>query len=179
MPSWLNILFVYLYSWMKSNFISSFQILMNVLLLLITAMLMQHVPTQMGVLLASVMLATVVMELSAMVNIHYYTPDWIYDINNVEEAWLCYFQSLIEDMEYYYEAFFNTDRARFLETALHVLRSVTLSKCRVMPKYARVQNSRTSARSSNTGVGLTMFTEVTSLFFQQNQRCFFFFFLNF
>ncbi len=57
---------------------------------------------------------------------------------------------------------FNTERARYFDTALRVLRSVTLSKRRAMPKYAGVQNSRTSARSSNTRMGLTMFTEVTS-----------------
>ena len=48
---------------------------------------------------------------------------------------------------------FNTERARYFYTALLVLRSVTLSKCCAMPKYARIQKSRTSARSSNTRMG--------------------------
>ena len=56
---------------------------------------------------------------------------------------------------------------------LSVLCSVTLSKCRTMPKYGRAQNSRTSALSSNTVLGLMMFTEVTVLFLQQN--CLFFY----
>ncbi len=72
---------------------------------------------------------------------------------------------------------FNTERARYIDTALRVLRSLSLSKRRAMPKYARVQNSRTSARSSNTRMGLPMLTEVTSLFLQQN-RSFFFTFLS-
>ncbi len=46
--------------------------------------------------------------------------------------------------------------------------TVTLSKRRVMPKYASAQNSRTLAWLSNTCMGLTTFTEVISLFLQQN-----------
>ncbi len=34
---------------------------------------------------------------------------------------------------------FNTDRSVFFDTALSVLRSVTLSKRRLMPKYARAK----------------------------------------
>ena len=68
---------------------------------------------------------------------------------------------------------FNTDHSVFFDTALYVLHSVTLSKRCVMPKYEHAQNSSTSARSSNRRMGLTMFTEVvTSLFLQQNQPVF-------
>ncbi len=70
----------------------------------------------------------------------------------------------------------NTDRSVFFDTALRVLRSVTLTKRCVMPKYVHAQNSHTSARSSNTRMDLTMFTEVTSLFLQQNQPVFFYIF---
>ncbi len=63
---------------------------------------------------------------------------------------------------------FNTDWVVFFDTALHVLCSVTLSKRRVVPKYARTQNSRISAHLSNMHMSLTMFTEVTSLFLRQS-----------
>ena len=69
---------------------------------------------------------------------------------------------------------FNTARARYFDTAIRVLRRGTLSKCRVMPKYARAQNSRSLARSSNTRMSLTMFSEITSLFLQ-NQLAFYIF----
>ncbi len=70
---------------------------------------------------------------------------------------------------------FNTECARYFDTTLRILRSITLSKRRVLPKYARTQNSRTSARSSNTCMGLRMFTEVklTSLLLQQNRPVFY------